>query len=77
MANAVKRATIYFDPLVHKALKLKAIEKSTSVSELVNQAVKVALAEDYEDLSAFEERAEEPLLSFDEMVKKLKKNGRI
>ena len=77
MAEAAKRATVYFDPIIHKALKLKSIETSKSISELVNKAVKEALAEDAEDLSAVEERADEPLISFSEMVKRLKKDGRI
>jgi hypothetical protein len=77
MATPAKRATIYLDPIVHKALKLKAVETSRSVSDLVNQAVRQTLAEDAEDLAAFEERANEPLLSYDEMVKRLKKDGRI
>ena len=77
MATQTKRATIYFDPSLHKALRLKAVETSRSVSELVNAAVKGALAEDAEDLSAFDERAGEPLISYDEMVKRLRKNGRI
>ena len=77
MATPAKRATIYLDPIVHKALKLKAVETSRSVSDLVNQAVRESLAEDAEDLAAFEERAKEPLLSYDEMVKRLKKDGRI
>ena len=77
MATPAKRATIYLDPIVHKALKLKAVETSRSVSDLVNEAVREALAEDAEDLAAFEERANESLLSYDEMVKRLKKDGRI
>ena len=77
MATPAKRATIYLDPIVHKALKLKAVETSRSMSDLVNAAVREALAEDAEDLAAFEERAKEPLLSYDEMVKRLKKDGRI
>ena len=77
MATPAKRATVYFDPIIHKALKLKSIETSKSISELVNTAVKEALAEDAEDISAFEERANEPLISFTEMIKRLKKDGRI
>ncbi|MBW2339787.1 MAG: CopG family transcriptional regulator [Deltaproteobacteria bacterium] len=77
MATPAKRATIYLNPVVHKALKLKALETSRSVSDLVNAAVREALAEDAEDLAAFEERATEPLLTYDEMVKSLKKDGRI
>ena len=77
MATQTKRSTIYFDPVLHKALRLKAVETSRSVSDLVNEAVREALSEDAEDLSAFEERADEPLISYDEMVKRLKKDGRI
>jgi hypothetical protein len=77
MATPSKRATIYLDPFIHKALKLKALETSRSVSDLVNQAVRESLAEDAEDLTAFEQRASDPLLSYDEMVRRLKRDGRI
>jgi metal-responsive CopG/Arc/MetJ family transcriptional regulator len=77
MATQAKRATIYFDPNLHKALRLKSVETSRSVSELVNEAVREAISDDAEDLSAFEERAGETLISYDEMVKRLKKDGRI
>ena len=77
MVTLTKRATIYFDTNLHKALRLKSVETSRSVSELVNDAVKEALAEDAEDLKAFERRAREPLMSYEEMVKRLKKDGRI
>jgi hypothetical protein len=77
MATAAKRATVYLDPFLHKALKLKAVETSRSISDLVNTAIREALAEDAEDLATFDERAEEPLISYDEMVKRLRKDGRI
>ena len=77
MATQTKRATIYFEPYIHKALRLKAVETSRSVSDLVNEAVRDTLAEDAEDLAAFDERADEPLISYDEMVKRLKKDGLI
>lgn len=77
MATQSKRATIYFEPDLHKALRLKSVETSRSVSELVNKAVREALSEDAEDLAAFEERADEPLISYDEMIKRLKKDGQI
>jgi hypothetical protein len=77
MTVPAKRATVYFDPNIHKALKLKSIETSKSISELVNEAVKGALAEDAEDIIAFENRVDEPLISFSDMVKRLKKDGRI
>jgi hypothetical protein len=77
MATQTKRATIYFDPNLHKALRLKAVETSRSVSELVNEAVREALSEDADDLLAFEDRADEALISYEEMIKRLKKDGRI
>jgi len=77
MATQNKRATIYFDPDLHKALRLKSVETSRSVSDLVNEAAREALAEDAEDLAAFVDRAKEPLISYDEMVKRLKQDGRI
>jgi predicted DNA-binding protein len=77
MATQTKRTTIYFDPDLHKALRLKAVETSRTVSELVNEAVKEVLSEDAEDLLAFDERVDEPLISYDEMIKRLKRDGRI
>ena len=72
-----KRATVYFEEPVHKALRLKAAETEQSVSNLVNDAVRRALAEDAEDLEAFRERAEEPALAFEEFVADLKRRGQL
>lgn len=77
MATQTKRATVYFDPDLHKALRLKAVETNQSVSELVNEAVKEALAEDAEDLAAFDNRSEEPVIRYENMVTRLRKDGRI
>jgi len=77
MAAEKKRATIYMDSELHRALRMKAAETSSSISEIVNNAVKLALAEDAEDLAAFEERAKEPLVSFEDVLKALKSDGRI
>ena len=77
MSTSTKRSTVYFDPVIHRALRLKAAETDRSISDLVNDAVKAALAEDAEDLSAFDERAAEPNLSFEEVVKDLKRSGKI
>ncbi len=72
-----KRTTVYLDPALHKALRLKAIDSDKSVSEIINEAIRQALAEDAEDLLAFEERKDEPLISFKELVKRLKLDGQI
>ena len=75
MSEKLKRATIYLDPDLHRALKLKAVQMDRSVSDLVSEAVKESLAEDAEDLAAFDARASEPNLDFEEVVKDLKKRG--
>jgi predicted transcriptional regulator len=77
MTTLSKRSTIYLDPALHKALRIKAFETSRSMSEIINEAVQNALAEDVADLALFEERADEPLISYEQMIKRLKKDGRI
>ena len=77
MGTAAMRATVYLDPELHKALRLKAVETTQSISRLVNDAIKESLSEDAEDMAAFEERAKEPLISYEAMIKRLKKDGRI
>jgi predicted transcriptional regulator len=77
MGTTAMRATVYLDPELHKALRLKAVETTQSISKLVNDAIKESLSEDAEDIAAFEERAKEPLMSYDAMIKRLKKDGRI
>ena len=77
MATLSKRSTVYLDPVLHQALRVKALETSRSMSELINEAIKEALSEDAEDLLAFEERVNEPVISYEKMVKRLKKDGRI
>ncbi len=73
--NKLKRATVYFDPSLHKALRLKAAQTDRSLSELVNSAVRRSLAEDALDLAAFDERAREPSLDFEAVLKDLKRRG--
>lgn len=77
MESTQKRTTIYLDPMLHKALKLKSMETSKSISALVNQAVRETLAEDAADIAAYEDRINEPVISFSEMVKRLQQDGRI
>ena len=77
MSKVVKRATIYFDTDIHRALRLKAVETERPISELVNDAVIRSLAEDAEDLSAFQDRVREPDLAFEDVVKDLKKRGKL
>jgi plasmid stability protein len=77
MTDLSKRSTIYFDPQLHTALRLKAAHSHRSVSELVNDAVRAALAEDQEDLSAFEDRVAEPTLSYEQLLDELKTSGKL
>jgi len=77
MTTLSKRSTIYLDPALHQALRIKALETSRSMSEIINEAVKESLAEDAEDLASFKERANEPLISYEQMIKRLKRDGRI
>jgi hypothetical protein len=72
-----KRATVYFDPFLHRALRLKAAATERSISELVNEAVKASLAEDASDIEAFEVREKEPDYAFEDVVKDLKRRGKI
>jgi len=72
-----KRATVYLDPELHKALKIKSAHSEQTLSELVNKAVRQSLAEDHEDLLAFEERKDEPNLDFEDVLKELKASGKL
>ena len=72
-----RRVTVYFEPDVHRALKLRAASSDRSVSEMVNDAVRVALAEDAEDLEAFAERANEAERSFEDFVRSLRRRGKL
>jgi hypothetical protein len=72
-----KRATVYFEPDIHKALRLKSAVSERSISEMVNDAVRIALAEDADDLAAFDDRAEEPTVDFEDFVKRMKRSGKL
>lgn len=72
-----KRATVYLDPDLHRALKIKSAQSDQTLSDLVNHAVRVSLAEDHEDLLAFEERKDEDNLDFEDFLKELKAGGKI
>ncbi|HLT46616.1 MAG TPA: hypothetical protein VK002_05255 [Rubricoccaceae bacterium] len=74
-ATKSKRATVYFDPALHKALRLKAAATERSLSDVVDEAVRVLLAEDAEDLAAIEGRAAEPTISFEAFVQELRRDG--
>ena len=75
--STTRRATVYFDPGLHKALRIKAASTEQSLSDLVNAAIRASLAEDAEDQAAFAERAKEPSLSFEEVLRDLKRRGKL
>jgi hypothetical protein len=75
--TTTRRATVYFEENVHKALRLKAAETEQSLSDLVNAAVRYALAEDADDLAAFRDRAKEPTLAFEDLLRDLKRRGKL
>ena len=77
MSELSKRSTVYFEPDIHQALRMKAATAHISVSEIVNEAVSIALREDQEDLIAFEERASEPSISYEELLKDLESHGKL
>jgi hypothetical protein len=77
MSTELKRSTIYLEPEIHRALRLKAAETERSISDLVNEAVQLSLSEDAEDLLAFENRVNEPNLPYEAVVKDLKRRGKI
>ena len=73
----LKRATVYFDPGLHKALRVKAAHTDRSLSDLVNASVRRSLAEDAQDLAVFDARAKEPALSLEEVLKDLRRRGKL
>jgi len=77
MKPDTKRTTIYLDGSLHRALRIKAAETDHSISDLVGEAIRLSMAEDAIDLAAYEERKHEPRMTFEEVVKKLRKNGKI
>jgi len=77
MSSLSKRSTVYFDPDIHKALKLKAASSDLSLSELVDEAVRLLMLEDQEDLAAIADRVSEPVVSYEALLNDLKKHGKI
>jgi hypothetical protein len=77
MTTLTKRATVYLEPDLHRALRLKSVETSRSVSDLLNDAIRDELAEDAEDLAVFDARKNEATIGFEDFVKELKRHGKI
>ncbi len=77
VGDSAKRSTIYLEPALHRTLRIKAVDTRRSMSELVNDAVRAAFREDHEDLAAFDERAEEPTITYEALLKDLRAHGKI
>jgi len=77
MSSLSKRSTVYFDEDIHHALRMKAVASHRSLSEVVNDAVKLLLSEDQQDLSSFEQRGNEPIMSYDALLDDLKAHGKL
>jgi hypothetical protein len=74
---AAKRSTIYFDPAIHRALRLKAAAMDVSISDVVNRAVQRTLSEDATDLEAFEKRRRAPSVDFEDVVRAMRRSGKL
>jgi len=77
MSGQSKRSTIYLEPELYKAVRVKAAHSHRSISDIVNDSLRAALRDDQEDLEAFEKRAAEPVMSYEALLKKLKADGKI
>lgn len=77
MSTLSKRSTVYFEPAIHQALKVKAASSQLSVSELIDEAVRLLMSEDQEDLAAFSARESEKEISYEALLNDLKKHGKI
>ncbi len=75
MASAVRKSTIYMKDSLHKAVKMKAAETDRSVSEIIEEAVETLLQEDLQDLDVVKKRSKGPFISYEQLLKNLKKDG--
>ncbi|MGB5324938.1 MAG: ribbon-helix-helix domain-containing protein [Pseudomonadales bacterium] len=77
MSDLSKRSTVYFEPKIHQALKMRAASAQISISELIDEAVRLLMREDHEDLTAHKEREKEKEISYEILLNDLKKHGKI
>lgn len=75
--STARRATVYLDADLHRALRVKAAETDKSISDLVNAAVRLNLAEDAEDLAAYRTRGKEPNLDLEKVLRDLRRRGKL
>ena len=72
-----RRSTVYFDPAVHRALRLHSAASDRNLSEVVNEMVRRALKEDLADLAIARKRRSEPRHSLESVVKELRRRGKL
>lgn len=77
MGTKTKRTTVYLDQELHQALRLKAAVTDRSMSDLINEMIRERLAEDAEDLKAFRDRADEPVISYESLLQELQAHGKL
>ena len=77
MSNLSKRSTVYFEPQIHQALKIRAATTHVSVSELIDEAIRLLMREDQEDLKAVSSRSNEQEISYEALLDDLRKHGQI
>jgi hypothetical protein len=77
MSSLSKRSTVYFEPSIHQALRLRAATSNVSLSEIIDEAVRLLMREDQEDLAAFADRANEPEISYEALLNDLKAHGKL
>jgi len=72
-----KRTTVYLNSALHKALRVKALETDHSMSDLIQEAIRLSLAEDANDFSAYDQRKDESGMAYEDMLRTLRENGRL
>ena len=77
MEITTKRTTVYLDQELHQALRMKAAVTDRSMSDLINEMIRERLAEDAEDLKAFRDRADEPVISYESLLQELQSHGKL
>lgn len=73
----MKRATIYFDPALHRALREMAAINETSISDIVNRAVRDSIEEDAADLAIFEDRKNDRTRPYEDFLRDMKRRGKL
>ena len=74
---SLTRTTVYLDPKIHRAIKMRAVQMSMSLSQVITEALQLSLKEDAIDLQAIKDRVSEPSRSYEAVLKDLKKDGLI